>query len=170
MLLQIVTRTPVWVWGLLVALIALGVWQSLPRQLPARRALVMPLLLLTLSLIGVLSTFAAAALLPVVAWFAGVAFALAAGRSLVRPRGARWDAAAALFHVPGSWLPLLLILALFAIKYGVGITLALHPGLVRDTAFDLAVGLAYGVFSGLFLARAASLWQLRTIGAAVAAA
>lgn len=168
MLLQIVENTPLWVWGLLVVLVGLGVWQSLPRRLPARRALVMPLLLLKLSLFGVLSTFSAA-LLPLLAWLAGVAVALAAGRPLMRPRGARWDAANALFHVPGSGLPLLLILALFAIKYGVGVALALNPGLTDDAAFDLAVGLAYGVFSGLFLARAVSLWQLRKVGAPTAA-
>lgn len=160
MLMQIVTNTPPWVWALLAALVALGIWQSLPRRLPARRALVMPLLLLTLSLVGLLSTFAAAPL-PVLAWLAGLGVALAAGRPLVRPRGARWDAQAALFHVRGSWLPLLLILALFAIKYGVGVALALRPGLIRDVGFDVAVGFAYGLFSGLFLARAASLWRLK---------
>ncbi len=167
MLLQIVTHTPVWVWGLLAALVALGVWQSLPRRLPAGRALVMPLALLALSLAGVLSTFAAA-LLPLLAWLAGLALALAVGRPLVRPRGARWDARSAQFHVPGSWLPLLLILTLFSIKYGVGVALALQPGLAREIGFDVAVGLAYGVFSGLFLARAGSLWELRKAGATAA--
>lgn len=164
MLLQIIERTPAWVWALLAGLVALGIWQSLPRRLPARRALVMPLVFLTLSLVGLLTTFAAA-LLPLLAWLAGVALAVFVARPLVSPRGARWDAQHALFHVPGSLLPLVLIIVLFAIKYAVGVALALQPGLARDAGFDIAVGLAYGLFSGLFLARAGALWQLKKAGA-----
>lgn len=169
MLLQIIERTPAWVWALLAGLVALGIWQSLPRRLPARRALVMPLVFLTLSLLGLLTTFAAALLLPLLAWLSGVAVAVFVARPLVRPRGARWDAAHALFHVPGSWLPLVLILLLFGVKYAVGVALALQPVLARDAGFDIAVGLAYGLFSGLFLARASALWELRKAGASAAA-
>lgn len=159
MLMQIVKHTPPWVWGLLAALVALGVSQSLPRRMTVRRATVVPLVLLGLSLAGVVTTFPQAAL-PLAAWAAGIAVALGIGSGIVQARGARWDAASASFHVPGSWLPLALILALFVIKYGVGIALAMQPGLVRETSFDVAVGTAYGLFSGLFLARAASLWRL----------
>jgi hypothetical protein len=59
MLMQIVLNTPGWVWGLLLVLLALGVLQSLPRRVTVRRATVLPLVLLALSLAGVLSTFRA---------------------------------------------------------------------------------------------------------------
>lgn len=162
---RIIVNTPLWVWGLLAALIALGVSQSLPRRLSVRRATIVPLVLLALSFAGVMSTFPQPAM-PLAAWAAGLAVALAIGAPLVQPRGARWDAASALLHVPGSWMPLVLILALFLLKYGVGVALALQPGLVRITIFDVAIGTAYGLFSGLFLARAASLWQLTRTPAA----
>lgn len=159
MLMQILTNTPPWVWGLLVALVALGTSQAVPRRVTARRATTMPVVLVTLSLAGVSTAFPAAGV-PIAAWAAGLVLALAAGASLVPVRGARWDAASARFDVPGSWLPLVLFLSLFAIKYGVGIALAMHPALARDMLFAAAVGAAYGLFSGLFLARAASLWRL----------
>jgi hypothetical protein len=168
MLMQIVTHTPPWVWGLLAALIALGLSQAVSRRMSLVRVTVLPLVLLVLSLAGVLSTFPHM-IVPLAAWAAGLLVALAAGRSLVRPRGARWDAGSASFHVPGSWLPLALILALFMLKYTVGVALALQPGLGRELGFDASVGAAYGLFSGLFLARAASLWQLARAPRAIAA-
>ena len=159
MLIQIVQHTPTWVWGLLTALVALGLSQTLPRQMTTRRATVLPVVLLALSLAGVTSTFPRQAM-PLLAWATGVALAVAVGRSLVNSRGARWDPANERFHVPGSWLPLVLIMGLFLTKYGVGVALAMHPALAGDLGFDVMVGLAYGVFSGLFLARALTLWQL----------
>lgn len=163
--LQILTNTPTWVWALLAALIALGVSQSLPRRLTVRRATIVPVLLLVLSLSGVVTTFAAAGP-ALAAWAAGLAVALTVGRGLVAIDGARWDRGSASFDVPGSWLPLVLVLSLFVIKYGVGVTLAMVPSLVRDTLFEATVGAAYGLFSGLFLARAASLWRLARVAAA----
>jgi hypothetical protein len=77
-------------------------------------------------------------------------------------RGARWSEEAGLLHVPGSWLPMVLIVGLFCIKYFAGASLALHPALAGDTAFAGLCSLAYGSFSGLFLARALSLRSLAT--------
>ncbi len=168
MLIQIAQHTPTWVWGLLVALVAVGLSQALPRQLTVRRVSVLPVVLLTLSLLGVTSTFGHPAV-PLFAWAAGVAIAVTAGRSLMSAGRARWDAANARLHVPGSWLPLVLILGLFLTRYGVGAALAMHPSLAGDIGFDIAVGLACGAFSGLFLARAAALWQLARRDATAAA-
>lgn len=159
MLVQILKNTPLWVWGLLAVLIALGATQAVARRVTARRAAVLPAVLVVLSLAGVSTTFPAAGV-PVAAWVAGLALALAAGASLVPVRGARWDAASGHFDVPGSLLPLALILSLFVIKYGVGVTLAMQPALARDMLFGACTGAAYGLFSGLFLARAASLRRL----------
>ena len=73
-------------------------------------------------------------------------------------------------HVPGSWLPLVLIVGLFCIKYFAGASLALHPALASDSSFAGLCSLAYGSFSGLFLARALSLRSLapRKTGLSVA--
>jgi len=168
MLMQIVTHTPTWVWGLLAALIALGLSQAVTRRMSLVRVTVLPLVLLVLSLAGVLSTFPHT-IVPLATWAVGLLVALVAGRGLVRPRGAHWDTGSASFHVPGSWLPLALILALFMLKYAVGVALALQPGLGRELGFDASVGAAYGLFSGLFLARTASLWQLARAPRAIAA-
>jgi hypothetical protein len=64
--------------------------------------------------------------------------------------------------VPGSWLPLVLIVSLFAVKYGAGVSLSLAPALASDATFAGLCSLDYGTFSGPFLARALSLRSLAT--------
>ena len=156
MFISIVQHTPVWVWGLLVALIALGLWQTRDREMTLTRITILPLVLIALSLSGVLSAFGH---FPVAlgGWSAGVAAALAFGRQFVPLRGAHWSAETGRLHVPGSWLPLALIVGLFCIKYFAGVNLSLNPALAADTTFAGLCSLAYGAFSGLFLARAMSL-------------
>lgn len=169
MLLQIVQHTPTWVWGLFVGLVALGLSQARARDVSLARMTILPLVLLALSFTGVVSTFAHATI-AILAWGVGVTAAIAFGRRFLIVRGASWSPETGLLHVPGSWLPLVLIVALFLIKYGVGATLAMHPTMAADTTFGACCGLAYGSFSGLFAARALGLRSLastRLVSAAV---
>ena len=169
MFIAIVQHTPVWVWGLLAALVALGLAQTRDRELSLLRVTILPLVMIGLSLSGVFSAFGHFPM-ALGGWAAGVAAALSLGRQFIAVRGAAWLPQTGTLQVPGSWLPLMLIVALFAIKYFAGASLALHPGLATDPAFAGPIGLAYGSFSGLFLARANSLRRLagpnRGLGAA----
>ena len=166
MLLAILQHTPLWVWGLLVALVALGLSQTRTREMTLARVTVLPLAMIALSASGVLMAFGP---LPIAlgAWAAGVGAALTIGRAFVTVRGARWSAEAGRLHVPGSWLPLVLIVALFCIKYFAGVSIAMSPTLSTDTTFAGLCSLAYGSFSGLFLARGLSLRALATRRAAL---
>lgn len=169
MFIGIIQHTPGWVWALFTALIALGLWQTRDREMTLVRVTVLPLVLITLSLSGVLNAFGH---LPVAlgGWACGVGAALAFGRPFVAVRAARWSAEMGRLHVPGSWLPLALIVGLFCIKYVAGASLALHPALASDASFAGACSLGYGVFSGLFLARALSLRSLATRKTSLSAA
>ena len=159
MLLQVVQHTPVWVWGLFVALVGFGLSQARDRAVSLTRMTILPLVLLALSFSGVISTFAHATV-AILAWGVGVTAAIALGRRFLRVGGARWSPEAGLLHVPGSWLPLAMMVALFLIKYGVGVTLAMNHAMAGDTRFGACCGLAYGSFSGLFAARALGLRRL----------
>jgi hypothetical protein len=156
MLLQIVEHTPVWVWGLLAALLAFGYSQARERDISLTRATVLPLVMLALSLFGVTSAFGGRSV-ALAAWAIGVAAAVVLARRLMPVRGARWSDATRTLHVPGSWVPMVLIVGLFAIKYTVGVTLAMQPAMAQHAVFASLCGLAYGVFSGTFLARGLSL-------------
>lgn len=169
MLLHILRGTPVHIWALLAGLIALGVSQSRARTLGAARVAALPVILATLSLAGVVSSFGSNAV-ALLAWLTGMAVALAwAPRCLPTP-AARWSPSLDVVRVAGSWLPLALILGLFATKYAAGISLALHPELSRETLFALPVGLVYGLFSGTFAARGWQIWAARSANTAATVA
>ena len=156
MFIAILQHTPAWVWGLLAVLSAYGWSQTREREISLRRLTIVPLVLLALSAAGVLSAFGHAPM-AVGGWGAGLAAALSIGRHLVAVRGAAWLAGRGTVRVPGSWLPMMLVLALFTLKYAVGVSLALHPALAHDVVLAAACSFAYGAASGLFLARALAL-------------
>ena len=169
MFIAIVQHTPIWVWGLLIALVALGLWQARDREMTLMRVTILPLVLIALSASGVLTAFGHQPI-ALGGWAAGVAAALTIGRQFVAVRGARWSAETARLHVPGSSLPLTLIVGLFCIKYFAGVNLAMNGSLATDANFAGLCSLAYGTFSGLFLARALSLRSLASRGPGFSAA
>jgi len=159
MFMIVISRTPTWVWLLLAALVILGLTQTRTRQMTLVRATVLPLVMMGLSLFGALSTFGFKPL-PLGVWLIALAASALAAKAFGVWRGASWSAGTARFEVPGSWLPMLIILSIFVVKFYVGVNVAMQPELKSNTQFSLLVCLIYGVFSGLFLARALNFWAL----------
>ena len=156
---QILVHTPYWVWVLLLALLWLGLVQTAPRRARLRRVILLPLVMTGLSLYGTSSTFGAVP----ASWvmWAGAALAtLAWVASSQLPAGVRYNAARQVFSLPGSWLPLGLMMAIFLTKYGVAVMLALEPALARDNATAAIVASIYGAMSGVFIGRMARLLRL----------
>lgn len=157
----VLRQTPLWVWGLLVALLALGASQLRERSASLARVSLMPLAMTLFSVSGTVSAFGATPhlALAVSAWLiaAVLAFALVARG---RADGARYDPARRLYRLPGSAVPLGLIVGIFLVKYVVGVDLTMAPQLVRDTPYVLCVAALYGAFTGVFMGRAARLWRL----------
>ncbi len=157
-LLAVLQHTPLWVWPLLATLLWLGVRQTFVRTVTLRRATLLPVSMLALSLWGVVSVFASGEALA--AWALGGLAAATWTLRLGSPPGVRWSATERIFQMPGSWVPLTLILGIFCTRFGVGMSLAQHPELRHATGFAVGTSLAYGVFSGLFAGRAMALWRL----------
>jgi uncharacterized membrane protein len=166
----IVTHTPVWVWGLLAALLVLGWMQSRDRTASLAAVCATPVAMTLFSLWSTLFAFGRTPLLQeaMVAWL--LAAALTASLLSQRPARAWYDRATRSFELAGSWLPMALFLSVFLTRYVVAVLLALHPGLPFDRAFTLPAATLYGVFSGLFLGRVAQLWRLASGRALVRAA
>lgn len=161
-IVSILKGTPPWVWGLLAALLALGISQLSDRQTALGRVVIMLVAMLGLSLYGMTSAFGSSGQWGAVmlAWMLAAVMAVALVLTLSPASATRFDAPTRSFAVPGSVVPLLLILGIFMTKYVVGVELALQPAAVRDAAFALPVGMLYGAFSGIFIARAARLLRL----------
>lgn len=164
MIFSILGNTPTWVWGLLAALMALGASQCFARSAGLRRVLLMPLAMTIFSAFGLASAFGSA---PHVAatlavWLLVTCAVAALTLWLLRTptAGVRYDAAGHRFHLPGSIVPILLILGIFLVKYGVGVALAMQPSLGQGSQLALQIALVYGVFNGIFVARAGRLLRL----------
>ena len=159
MLMQILLHTPVWVWGLLAVMLALGFKQTRSGLVGLPRITLMPLAMVALSAYGTVSAFGATPGV-LLAWLAAAA-ALATFITLqALPAGTRFDTATQSLFVPGSWTPMALILGIFCTKYFVGVSTSMQPALLHDTAFTLGFSALYGAFSGTFAARAARLLRL----------
>jgi hypothetical protein len=162
----ILRNTPAWVWGLLVGLLALGATQLRDRTASLARVSMLPVGMTVFSAWGTISAFGTSGNLAevVAAWFAAAAAAFA----LVAPgrASARFHPVQRTYAMPGSVVPLLLIVGIFLVKYVVGVELAMAPRLVQDTQYALTVAGLYGAFTGIFVGRAARLWRLALVPAA----
>ena len=168
-LAPIVQNTPAWVWGLLAALLLLGWLQSRDRNASLIAVSGPPLGMTAFGLWGAVAAFGRSPLLPqaLALWLlAGAAVAALLAR---RPAAAWYDRTTRTFELAGSWTPLALFLAVFALRYTVAVQLALHPGLAAAGGFVLPVAALYGAFGGVFLGRAMQLWRLALRPQALAA-
>lgn len=158
MLNQILANTPRWVWVLLLALLWLGLSQAVTRSVSLKRITLMPVAMTGLSLYGTVTVFGADPQV-LLAWLVAAGLTGTRVLSQALPEAVRYDPATRRFNLPGSWVPLMLILGIFMTKYVVGAVTAMQPALAGDTRFSLGFGAMYGAFSGIFLARAIRLWR-----------
>jgi hypothetical protein len=161
MLIEILQRTPLWVFVLFFALLALGYSQSKDRKLSRSKVAILPAAMMVFSIYGVVSAFG---LGPVglFSWAAGIAIAVALGVVLGTPKGVTYSPATLSFSVPGGWLPLALMMAIFFTKFAIGVTLARSLSVASEPMFVDLVSLCYGFFSGPFLARAIVIWRTKS--------
>jgi len=159
MLIAIVSRTPVWVWGLLAALLMLGLWQRQTRRVTARSLLILPLALLALGLSSSGPGFVAQPV-SALAWAAAFGVGLLAGTRLQPPRGTTWLAAEQRLLLPGSWWPMLIIVTIFSVRYTVSVVQAMHPDWRTDVAVLGSVATLYGLLGGGFMGRSLALRRM----------
>ncbi|WP_067067961.1 DUF6622 family protein [Roseateles chitosanitabidus] len=167
-LLDILAHIPLFVWGILAAIVAMGVRMSRPMTMAPKRVVVVPLIWLAFGIWGVNSTsglFSVAGL----AWAVGIATGITVIRGIGWPGQVSFDAATDRFHVGGSWFPLVVMLSIFVMKAYVGITLAVHPDVAHQIGFIVVTSAAFGLLSGCFLGRSINILSARPRGVAAVA-
>nr|WP_315848525.1 DUF6622 family protein [uncultured Rhodoferax sp.] len=153
------SNTPIWVWPLLLGLLVPGLRQTRTQQMGWMRVTVLPLVLVGLSVYGTLAIAGA----PGAALLLWALVALGAATLVLRqrlPAGAHYDLAHQRFTVPGSAVPLALMMGIFLTKYAVGATQALAPALLQTTLAANGIAALYGLCSGVLLGRSLRLWKL----------
>ena len=157
--MQTLQHIPVWVFALLIGLIALGLVQTRTRHIRKQRLLGINIALTVFTLVGVVqqwrpTPWLALSLLSWAAMGMLVAWALGQGAA---PEGASFEPETRRFTVPGSWLPLTLFMTIFACKFAVGMTTAMAPDLLNSLSAAIGVSALYGLLSGVLNAKA---WRL----------
>jgi hypothetical protein len=160
MITEMLKHTPTWVFVLFLVLLAAGYLQSKTRAVNRNVIALLPITMLALSFYGVLSAFGASPL-SIIAWLIGVAAAVELGVKIGMPRGVSFAMETELFSVPGSWLPLILMMTIFLTKYTVNVMLARQLPMVTELLFVEIISFWYGLLSGLFLARGLVIWRAR---------
>ena len=153
---------PVWVFFLLLGLIAMGLQQTRTRQLRSKRLLGVSIALTVLTLVGVVQQWWHTPWLSLglLSWAAAcAASAWALGQGAV-PKGASYNPGTRRFTVPGSWWPLALFMTIFACKFVVGMLSATSPELLHSVEVAIGISALYGLFSGLLNARTLRLLKL----------
>jgi len=153
MIVQIMQHTPAWVWMLLAALIYFGYLQSRIRAVSRPRLFALPAAMLGLSLYSLFATFGPTRV-GFVAWLAGGMLAGLVYRVFKQAAGAGYAPDTRVYTIPGSWLPLALMLAIFVTRYAVAVAIAIDASLRQASTFVVIAGLAYGFLSCTFAARA----------------
>lgn len=154
MLYQILTHTPIYVWAILAFLIYRGVLASREREMSIGRMLVIPILMLVLSLQAIASQFGVESM-AMLAWATGAGATALLCRASGKDRACA-GALAGTVRLRGSWAPLALMMAIFAIKYALAVVLAVQPGLAGSSLFAAAACGLLGLCNGCFLGRLAA--------------
>jgi hypothetical protein len=150
---QILKHTPLWVFGLFFGLAYVGYLQSKTRLVSRQRLAALPTAMLCLSFLGVLSSFGPN-LAAFAAWTCALLAVVVSSLALAPPRDASYSSESRLFTVPGSWVPLAIMMCIFFTKYAVAVARAVYLGSSRQGVFTIVICAVYGLCSGVFLARA----------------
>jgi hypothetical protein len=148
-MLTILQHTPLWVFALLAVLVWFGLQAIGPRSVPVWRLVIIPLIFVGWGLTSLITP--AASPFSIADWLGTAAIGWAMGWAATSLERViiTFDPTKRLIHVPGSVLPLVRNVAIFAIKYGLTAAVAISPSQRQNIyLWDIAVS---GASAGYFL-------------------
>jgi predicted dienelactone hydrolase len=157
-LTMVLLYTPHWVFGLLAGLVVLGLMQVPSRAIAAKWVFIAPVSLLMMSLIGTVMDLGlrVISLLP---WCLALAWVTLLRLRLTAARPLAFDRATGCLWLPGSWVPLGVILLIFALRYWVGMAKGMQWQYLAHPVYLGLMSAALGACSGYFLADICRYWQ-----------
>jgi hypothetical protein len=163
-IIDILAHTPVWVFPVIAAVLWLGSRGLRERTMSRGLLFLLPLVILTLS-VGSSIGAAANPLAALIGWVVAAAFGGAIGWAASRePRSV--DVATGQLVVPGSVVPLLVCIAIVALRYYFGYLYGRYPALRADGDYALALIVGNALLGGVMLGRVsrygASYWRARS--------
>jgi len=144
-MLDILKGTPTWVYILLFFLIYKGIKALKPNVMKLKKLLILPVVFFILSLHRVSNPYY---------YILFLICGLLVGWLLYKNIKIKADKTNNLIALPGSALPIVLILIAFAKGYYFGYESAVHPEYLKQHWFILLSLITSGFFSGIFIGRA----------------
>jgi hypothetical protein len=163
LIVQILSHTPIWVYATFFVLLVFGLIQTRTRTVSKLPALLLPAGMLALSLAGIYSSFGLATI-PLAAWGMAIASATVVGYTFFRDTRIHCTATDGNFFIPGSWVPLVVMMAIFLTKYVYAVMHAYNAEGIATPTFIGALSAVYGLLSGYFASRAVHLIKLAQKG------
>ena len=149
---ELISHTPTWVFAIFFILLVLGFIQSKDRIVKVKTVFILPIAMIIFSFFGVSSVFGLS-ILTMGLWIMGLVTTLVIGLKLAYPRLVSFSQQNNKLTIPGSWVPLFFMMAIFFTKYFVGFAVARELTIVNEQIFIVLLSLLYGAFSGIFLSR-----------------
>ncbi len=152
------SHIPLWVLPLFLFLLWMGQRQSRPRTMSPALAVSIAVALLGLSVYGVLAAFGARPI-AVVCWAAGFAASLTMGTRVFGPGRLAMTGDRSAVNVPGSWLPMALLIGMFGAKFALGFLAGTGSPMLQQLWFVSLASVTLGLLSGGFATRSIAVFQ-----------
>jgi len=157
---EVLARTPAWVFVLLTFLILLGFLQSRTRHVRIELAFLLPVLMFIWSMSGVIIN-ASRPVMTFLCWCAGWILSAALFVRRGNVNGDEFDRTTRRFVIRGTWMPLFLMLCIFATRYYINVATGMHMSIIESAYFGAATRFVLGVWSGFFVARSLILFRVK---------
>jgi len=150
-ILDILTHTPIWVWGLFAFVVFIASQSIADRTVSLFRLVLLPAIMLIIAATGLVS--GGWGVLPAI--LVGIAAGSAVGWLLEREGGTRRLANGKVW-LRGDWWTLAQVLLTFGVRYTATVIGVVNPALGSTFAFQLATALISSLLSAMFLGRTAA--------------
>ena len=150
--MEIISKTPIWVFILFIVLVIVGLLQLRDRNVSLEKAIILPISMICLSFYGLISAFGLE-IKSIFCWLIGLIIAVLLNLLLKLPKNSTYDTKLKIFFIKGSIIPFILIMSIFFTKYFVAVVIAKHLAILNELSFICGISFIYGVLSGLFFGR-----------------
>ncbi len=152
MFINLLTHTPLYVYWIFFSLLIVGITQVKTRQIGFKRAIVIPVILILLSIYAIFHDFGIN-FFGLLFWFCGIVFVLLINIIIKNQKEIKYSKTSKVFTVEGSFIPLLMMMLLFFTKYTVGVVTAQNLELLHTSVFIGTISFFYGIFLGTYILR-----------------
>ena len=148
-MLEIITNIPLFVWPLFTILLISGIRASKPDTVPLTFLLLIPSVFLVWSIYSFFGKYSDP--ISIMLWVMCLAVGFFIGFLHMQKLGLKFDMQKRKIEMPGSWIPLILSMSIFATKFSIGMMGAMFPHLNSTILFlclELFATTTFGIFAG----------------------